>query len=235
VVCGYFVCFIRTYEGRIDIIKQVDTVKTHIDTNKIIEEIFNSISHGLGVAAGIVALTLGIIFIPGGVFFRVGFIIYTSCLILLMLASTLYHSLKFTGAKKVFRTIDHSSIFLLIAGTFTPFVAYLYNGGERIALLAIIWSVAVAGISITASVFLPKKITWGELAFYICFGWMGLLLIPKMGHVGAAVVWFLAAGGIAYTLGVIPFALKTKFSHFSWHIFVIAGALLHFFAIINLV
>jgi len=207
---------------------------TKLKTSKIVEEIFNSITHGLGVIAGIVGLILGVVLMVMPNTLKIGFIIYATCLILLMLASTLYHALAFTKAKKVFRAIDHGSIFLLIAGSFTPFVTYLYQGWGRIIFLTAIWLVAIIGISITTTILLPKKIVWAELVFYICFGWMGLMLLPKISAVDPLVLWLLIAGGASYTLGVVPFAFKKSFAHFSWHLFVIGGAATHFFAIINL-
>jgi hemolysin III len=207
---------------------------TKLKTSKIVEEIFNSITHGLGVIAGIVGLILGVVLMVMPNTLKIGFIIYATCLTLLMLASTLYHALAFTKAKKVFRAIDHGSIFLLIAGSFTPFVTYLYQGWGRIIFLTAIWLVAIIGISITTTILLPKKIVWAELVFYICFGWMGLMLLPKISAVDPLVIWLLIGGGASYTLGVVPFAFKKSFAHFSWHLFVIGGAATHFFAIINL-
>jgi hemolysin III len=203
-------------------------------TIKIVEEIFNSITHGLGAAAGITGLVLGIIMLARPVSLKVGFIIYAASLIILMLTSTLYHALTFTKAKKVFRFLDHSSIFVLIAGSFTPFVIYLYEGLPQVLLLAAVWLIAAIGITVTTIFVLPKDMKITGVLLYIGFGWMALLLIPKMGLLSASVIWLLLDGGILYTLGTIPFALKKPFAHFSWHLFVIAAACSHFFAIIRL-
>lgn len=200
----------------------------------IVEEIFNSITHGLGMAGAITGLVLGIIILALPVPLKVGFIIYAASLILLMLASTLYHALTFTRANKVFRAIDHSSIFILIAGSFTPFIIYLYNGWAQAIFLAGIWLTAVIGIIITNTIVLPKNKKLTGVMLYIGFGWMGLLLIPKIGMMNAPVIWLLLAGGILYTVGTIPFAFKKPFMHFSWHLFVIGAAVAHFFAIISL-
>lgn len=202
---------------------------------KIAEEVFNSIVHGLGVIAAIVGLVLGIIFMSSSTFFKVGFIVYSASLIILMLASTLYHALKFTKANKILQSIDHGSIFILIAGSFTPFIIYLYNGWLEITLLALVWVIAVSGISVTATILLPKKIKWAELVFYLSFGWMALFFIPKINLLGSTVLWLLILGGVLYTVGVIPYALKKPFAHFSWHLFVVAAAAAQFFAVINLV
>lgn len=210
----------------------------YIATNKtpvkIVEEVLSSTTHGLGAIAGIAGLTLGVIFLASPVSFKVAFIIYAVSLILLMLMSTLYHALTFTKAKKVFRVLDHNSIFILIAGSFTPFVIYLYDGWAQALLLAGVWTIAVIGIVITTLFVLPKDMKITGVLLYIAFGWMGLLFIPKMGMLSTPAIWLLLIGGILYTLGTIPFALKKPFAHFSWHIFVVAAACTHFFAIINL-
>ena len=212
----------------------VDKIKSEKPAVRLIEEIFNSITHGLGAIAAIVGLILGIIFMTSSTSFRVGFIIYSASLIILMLASTLYHALTFTKANKVFRAIDHSSIFILIAGSFTPFIIYLYKGWAEALFLAAIWLIAAAGIAVTTTLVLPRKMKLTGTMLYIGFGWMGLLLIPKMGLVNSTVIWLLIAGGILYTVGTIPFAFKKPFAHFSWHLFVIAAAVAQFFAIIKL-
>ena len=200
----------------------------------IVEEILNSISHGMTAATAVVGLILGIVFLTISAPIKVGFIIYAVSLIILMLASTLYHALIFTKARNVFRAIDHSSIFILIAGSFTPFIIYLYSGWERFVFLAVVWLFATSGIALTTTLILPRKMNMTGVLLYIGFGWMGLLLIPKIGLVSSTVVWLLFAGGILYTIGTIPFAFKKPFAHFSWHLFVIAAAVVQFFAIIKL-
>lgn len=203
-------------------------------TQKIVEEVFNSITHGLGAAAGVVGLVLGLIFMTSSTSFKVGFIVYSASLIILMLMSCLYHALTFTKAKKVFRFIDHSSIFLLIAGSFTPFVIYLYQGWWQTLLLAITWFIAAVGIVVTTVFVLPKDLKITGVVLYLAFGWLGLLFVPKITQLNHLVILLLVAGGLLYTVGTIPFALKKPFSHFSWHIFVVAAAIAHFFAIIKL-
>ncbi len=211
-------------------------VKSETDkpTVKIVEEIFNSITHGIGAIAAIVGLILGIIFMVSSTSFRVGFIIYSASLIILMLASTLYHAFTFTRANGVFRAIDHSSIFILIAGSFTPFIIYLYEGWAQALFLAAVWLIAATGIAVTTTLVLPRKMKFTGVMLYIGFGWMGLLLIPKMGLLSSTVVWLLFVGGVLYTIGTVPYAFKMPFAHFSWHLFVIGAACAQFFAIINL-
>ena len=201
---------------------------------KIVEEIFNSIIHGIGAVAAITGLVLGIIFLILPTSSKIGFIIYAASLIILMLASTLYHALTFTKAKKVFRAIDHSSIYILIAGSFTPFIIYLYSGWQQILFLTFIWIIAAVGITITNTLVLPKNMKLIGVLIYICFGWMSLIFIPKMGLLNIYIISLLLIGGILYTVGTIPFAFKKPFAHFSWHLFVIGAACTHFFAIISL-
>lgn len=201
---------------------------------KIVEEIFNSILHGLGAIAGIVGLVLGIVTITADLSYKVGFIIYCASLILLMLMSCLYHALKFTKAIKVFRALDHSSIFLLIAGSFTPFIIQLYSGWLQIVLLSITWVIAITGVSLSPTVILPRDLKKTNAIFYIAFGWLALIFVPKIHMFSAVVLWLLIAGGALYTVGVILYANKKPFMHLGWHLIVIAAATLHFFAIIKL-
>jgi hemolysin III len=212
----------------------LDRSKTQKPALKIVEEVFNCVTHGLGAVAAIVGLVLGIVFMNSPMPFKIGFIIYSASLIILLLASTLYHAFSFTNAKKVFRAIDHSSIFILIAGSFTPFIIYLYKGWAEILFLTAVWLIAAAGIVVTTTLVLPKNKKLPGVMLYIGFGWIGLFFIPKMNLVSPTVIWLLFAGGILYTVGTIPYAFKKPFAHFSWHLFVIAAAAMQFFAIIKL-
>lgn len=212
----------------------MDDIKKSKPSVKIVEEIFNSIIHGLGTIAAIVGLILGVIIMVSTISFKIGFIIYSSSLIILMLSSTLYHALIFTKANKVFQAIDHSSIFILIAGSFTPFIIYFYKSWNEVLFLATVWLIAVAGIVVTTTLVLPRKMKRTGIFLYIGFGWMGLLLIPKMRLVSSSVIWLLISGGVLYTIGTILFAFKKPFAHFGWHLFVVAAACAQFFAIVRL-
>jgi hemolysin III len=207
---------------------------TNKPTVKIVEEIFNSVTHGLGAIAAIVGLVLGVVMMNWSAPFRVGFIVYSASLIILMLASTLYHAFTFTRANNVFRAIDHSSIFILIAGSFTPFIISLYKGWAELLFLTAVWLIAVVGIIVTTTLVLPKKMKKTGVFLYISFGWLGLFLIPKMGLLSSTAIWLLIVGGVLYTVGTIPYAFKKPFAHFSWHLFVVAAAVAQFFAIIKL-
>ncbi len=201
-------------------------------TSAIVEEIFNSITHGLGAIAAIVGLTVGLLTLAAPSSFRAGFIIYAASLILLMTISSLYHALSFSRARRVFLVLDHSSIFILIAGSYTPFILRLYQGWQQVAVLALVWAIAAASIAVNASI--PKVMDRASMFFYIGFGWLGVLLLPKLNLLSPAVLWLLLAGGLLYTAGAVFMALNKPFFHLSWHLFVLAAASAHFFAILKL-
>lgn len=198
----------------------------------IVEEVLSSVTHGLGAIAGIVGLILGLISIHASLSFRIGFIIYAVSLIILMSVSTLYHAFSFSRARRVFLVLDHSSIFLLIAGSYTPFILALYTGWTTVTMLIIVWTIAVASIAINASI--PKVMDKASMAFYIGFGWLALLLVPKLHLLSPAVLWLMVAGGLLYTIGAVFMALNKPFFHLSWHVFVLVAAASHFFAILQL-
>jgi hemolysin III len=202
------------------------------------EEIANSVLHGLGVllaAAGLVLLTIranghlggrG-----GGALAMSSYVIFTAAMMTMFLASTLYHAIQAEGAKRVFRVIDHSVIYFLIAGTYTPFSLLGFRGALGWAYFGIEWGLAAAGISLyAANVKFIKKI---ELAVYILMGWAVLAgafrlyrSIPRKSMI------FLVIGGIAYTLGTIWYSQPNRRgAHVVWHVFVLAGAILHWWAV----
>jgi hemolysin III len=198
------------------------------------EEIANSISHGLGLILAIAVvpvLVLSALRI-GNTHFLVGACVYGATMVLLYLASTLYHSLTHEGAKRFFRLFDHSAIFLLIAGTYTPFTLGVLHGPWGWSLLTIVWVLAVAGIVMKAIV--GVRYSWVSIVLYLLMGWLAviavkpiLLLVPLHG-----ILWILA-GGIAYTGGLVFFAApRLRYSHCVWHLFVIAGTTCHFFAVL---
>ncbi|MFZ1324183.1 MAG: hemolysin III family protein [Candidatus Saccharimonadales bacterium] len=199
----------------------------------ITEEVINSSLHGLGAIAGIAGLIIGLIMLQGApASYAAAFSVYGVCLIILMLMSCLYHALKFTRARKVFRVLDHSSIFLLIAGSYTPFVMMLYGGWTQALMLAFIWSIAITGITLRAA--LPKLMSRYGMVVYIAMGWLGLMFIPKLGSLPPSAIWLLFAGGVFYTIGAALLAIKRPFIHTAWHLLVIAAALSHYLAIAQL-
>jgi hemolysin III len=199
----------------------------------ITEEVFNSSIHGLGAIAGIVGLVYGLISINGSMVTKTGFIIYAVSLIILMSMSSLYHALSFSRAKSVFQKLDHSSIFVLIAGSYTPFVLYLYSGWQMFLMLSLVWVIAVVGIILKTTI--PHRTKRIGNILYIGFGWMALLLIPRFSSLGLNVALLLMAGGLLYTVGAGIMAIKKPFTHVGWHAMVVLAAVAHYIAIIKIV
>lgn len=197
------------------------------------EEIVNSITHGLGALLSIVALIMLIIIAGenGDIWRIISFSIYGSTLILLYLSSTLYHSFTNGRVKNLFARFDHISIFLLIAGTYTPILLTSIRGIWGWSLFGIVWSLAIIG-AVIRSIYLYRfrKLM---VAVYLLMGWM-FVVAGKQIYVSLPPVslTFLVLGGLAYTGGVIFYMWrKLPYSHGIWHLFVLAGSILHFFAI----
>lgn len=199
------------------------------------EEIANSVSHGLGLAAALVAtpVLIGHAVRQGDAGFIVGTSIFAATMLLLYLASTLYHALPIGSAKRVFRVIEHSAIFLLIAGTYTPFTLGVLRGAWGWTLLALVWSLAVAGVTLKALNRLTHPILTTSL--YLLMGWLVVIAAhPLTERVPAPGLLWLVAGGLAYTIGVVFFAFdsRLRYGHFVWHLFVMAGTACHYFAVL---
>ncbi|NOZ46695.1 MAG: hemolysin III family protein [Chlorobi bacterium] len=198
------------------------------------EEVFNSITHGIGVFLSIAALVLLIVKAvqSGDNWHIVSSVIYGSTLVLLYLASTLFHSFMFTSARNIFNILDHSAIYLLIAGTYTPFVLVSLRGPIGWTLFGIIWGLTAIGI-VYKLFFLEKWRTLSTI-IYIIMGWLIIFAIkPLLNSVPVGGLYWILAGGIFYTVGVIFYVWKKLyFSHVIWHLFVLAGSICHFFAIL---
>jgi len=199
------------------------------------EEIASSILHGLGAALGVVALVMLTILSARPVFDGyklVASLIYSISMILEYLASTLYHSLTNPRAKYVFKILDHSAIYLLIAGTYTPFCLVTLREHGGVGLLVFIWIFALIGIACEAFwVFRPK---WVSVVIYVIMGWS---IIFSIGSVVRALpaggIWLLVAGGLAYTIGTVFYVnKKVKYMHPIWHGWTLAGSILHFLAVL---
>jgi len=198
------------------------------------EEIANSVSHGVGVVAALAAtpfLVLGAAR-RGDAFAIVGACIFAGSLMVLYLASTLYHALPRNRAKHVFRIIDHSAIFLLIAGTYTPFTLGVLRGGWGWTLFGVVWVLAALGVTLKSVAGI--RYPWLSTTLYVAMGWLALIAIrPLWAHVPVAGWLWLIAGGLAYTGGVAFYAAeRVRYAHFVWHLFVLAGSLRHFFAVL---
>jgi hemolysin III len=198
------------------------------------EEIANSVSHGVGVLAALAAtpfLLLGAAR-SGGALAIVGASVFAGTTVVLYLASTLYHALPTNRAKRVFRVIDHSAIFLLIAGTYTPFTLGVLRGVWGWTLFGIVWGLAVLGVTLKSvgGIRYPRL----SAALYLGMGWLALIAIrPLWVHVPVAGWLWLIAGGLAYTAGVAFYAAdRVRYGHFVWHLFVLLGTACHFFAVL---
>jgi len=198
------------------------------------EEIANSVSHGVGVVAAVAAspfLVLGATR-RGGALAIVGASIFAGSTVVLYLASTLYHALPNNRAKRVFRIIDHSAIFLLIAGTYTPFALGALRGSVGWTLLGVVWGLAAVGITLKSVAGI--RYPWLSTALYLAMGWLALIAIrPLWVHVPVAGWLWLIAGGLAYTTGIAFYAAeRVRYAHFVWHVFVLLGTVCHFFAVL---
>jgi len=209
--------------------------KIQIPNYSLGEEITNAILHGIGALLAIAALVLCVVFsaIHHNPYAVVSSCLYGSTLIILYTMSCLYHSLKVNNAKRVFRIIDHCSIFLLIAGTYTPLTLVALNGPIGWTLFGIIWGVSILGIILNAIDLNKYKVI--SMILYIMMGWAIIFTFPRLLKViDMAGIYLLVAGGIVYTIGAIFYGVgkKIKYMHSVFHFFVLAGSILHFFAIL---
>jgi len=197
------------------------------------EEIASSLSHALGIVLGIAGLAVLAAFatLHGGTSRIVSVSIYGATLILLFTASTLYHAVPNPRAKPILRVLDHSAIFLLIAGTYTPFALISLRGPWGWSLFAIVWTLAIIGIALELRHVRNRLVA---ALLYLGMGWVGIVAIkPMLANIEPGGLWLLFAGGLCYTLGV-PFYLwkRLPYNHALWHLFVLAGSVLQFFSVL---
>ncbi|WP_344955973.1 PAQR family membrane homeostasis protein TrhA [Zobellella aerophila] len=198
------------------------------------EERANSLSHGIGLLAALVGSPWLILHaaLIGDRPFVVGVILFVTTVVLLYLASTLYHLLPPGKAKRVFRVIEHCAIFLLIAGTYTPFSLGVLRGGWGWTLFGIVWGLALVGVAI--KVFVKRFRPLFSTALYLLMGWVIVVAIdPLLARMPLEGLLWLLAGGLCYTLGVVFFATdaRLRFGHLVWHLFVMAGTACHYLAV----
>lgn len=206
-----------------------------ISRNEIWIEVFNAITHGIAAVLGVVGMILLVeksLSIPSPSSTElIAYIIYGSSLIILFLASTLYHSFNFTMHRELFQKIDHASIYLLIAGSYTPYLMVTVGGSLGYIFLVIVWIAAIAGIvfEVIWTNRFPKLSTY----LYLIMGWMGLLLIyPLYQSFDLTGILLLFIGGVFYSVGTIFYRMKENgWMHVIWHLFVVAGAAFMFFSI----
>lgn len=198
------------------------------------EEIANSITHGAGIVLAIVALAVMTAFaaLNGNAWHMVACSVYGGTLILCYTTSTLYHSIQHQRAKPVLRALDHSAIFLLIAGTYTPFTLVSLRGPWGWSLFGVIWGLAVAGIVLR--LVLRGRFHGLVVGVYVAMGWVVVVAAkPLFDHVPWAGLILLAGGGLAYTAGIIFYRWhRLPYNHAIWHGFVLVGSALHFFAVL---
>ena len=200
------------------------------------EEIVNAILHGIGLGLSIAALVVLIIYanIHGDTWHIVSFSVYGTTLIILYLASTLYHSFPKGKWKNILHVIDHSSIFLLIAGTYTPVTLTAMRGPWGWSIFGVVWGIALLGI--TLKVFWIDKLKFLSVGLYVIMGWIIVIAIkPLLESLETISLTFLLAGGISYMVGIIFYIWRRlKYSHGIWHLFVLAGSICHFFTVFYL-
>jgi hemolysin III len=199
------------------------------------EETANAISHGLGLIGALFGTPFLIAQAVryGETAFLIGASVFCATMIILYLGSTLYHALPAGKAKRIFRRIEHSAIYLLIAGTYTPFTFGVLKGVWGWTLFGIVWGLAVFGIAL--KIFQKQHHLVLSTVLYLLMGWVIVIAIePLMANLPTAGFLWLLAGGLSYTVGVAFFATdhKLKYGHFIWHLFVLAGTTCHFFAIL---
>lgn len=198
------------------------------------EEVANAITHGIGALLSVAALVILIVFasLKGTGWHLASYIVYGITMLLLYANSTLVHSLKEGKVKDLFEFFDHSSIYLFIAGTYTPFLLVATRSSLSWTLFGIIWGIAIAGVVFKA--FFVKRFLFMSTLFYLGMGWLIVLIWPQLvASISAGGINLLVAGGVAYTLGTIFYVWRGfPFHHAIWHLFVLAGSVLHFFAIL---
>ncbi len=196
----------------------------------VLEEIGNSITHGVGAIFAIVAFILMLSAADRPVEY-VSATIYFVGMFIMFLSSCLYHAFAHGSAvKRLFHRFDYSSIYLLIGATFAPVLLCFFGDLFGFIFFCIQWAVIAAGISLVG-VFGPSKLSFLHIPVYVLLGWSALMLLPQMFMANFPLAMWILAGGIVYTLGIIPFLLRTRVSHFIWHFFVLAGAVVHWIGI----
>jgi hemolysin III len=206
----------------------------HERSQSVGEEIANSVSHGLGLVAALAAIPLLLVTAErrshAGAIIGAG--VFAASVVFLYLTSTLYHALARNRAKRVFQIIDHCAIYLLIAGTYTPFTLGVLRGAWGWTLFGLVWGLAILGVLLkgTRGTRHPRL----SMALYLGMGWLAMIAIrPLWLHLSLPGFLLIAAGGLAYTAGVAFYAAHhRRYSHFVWHLFVILGTCLHFFAVL---
>jgi hemolysin III len=198
------------------------------------EEIANSLIHGLGIVLSIVGLAVLVVAADatGGAREIASCVLYGVTLIALYTTSTLYHSATAPASKRLLRTLDHIAIFLLIAGTYTPFVLIALRGIWGWSLFTITWALAALGVIVELSSL--RRFRGAMITLYIAIGWVGVIAIkPLVAALPSAGLWLLFGGGLSYTFGVVFYVWRSlRYHHAVWHLFVLGGSMLQYFAVL---
>lgn len=198
------------------------------------EEVANSITHGVGLALSVIGLVVLMIlaWVKGSALHIASCSVYGVTLVMLYTASTLYHSFRSPRLKHIFKIIDHCSIYLLIAGTYTPFTLVMLRGGWGWTLFAIVWMLCFVGIIF--KLFFVNRFMILSTIVYVMMGWLVIIAIkPMVAMIPLGCILWLVAGGLFYTVGVLFFAWhRVPYNHAIWHLFVVAGSVCHFFAVV---
>lgn len=193
------------------------------------EEIGNAVTHGAGAVFAIVALILMLLRHDNG-YELASAIVFGLSMFFVYMSSCLYHCFKHgTKVKRIFRVFDHSSIFIQIAGTYTPILLCVLGGWLGWTYFAIQWSIVVIGILIR--ILKPHKSTLPQVILCLLLGWSGVSILPQMYQFHPALLWYVLAGGISYSVGIAFYASRFKYAHFIWHFFVLFGTIFHFIGI----
>jgi hemolysin III len=200
------------------------------------EEIANSVSHGVALLSAVIAVPFLILASArhGTAVNVVGASVFAGTMVLLYFASTLYHAIPHPRAKRLLKKLDHGAIYLLIAGTYTPFTLGVLGGPWGWTLFGLVWALAVVGVTLKAFDRISHPV-WST-GLYIVMGWLVVVAAkPVLASIATPGLILLAAGGLAYSLGVAFFTLdsRVRYAHFVWHLFVIAGTTCHFFAVLD--
>jgi hemolysin III len=199
----------------------------------VLEELVNSLTHGVGLLLSLAGLPVLVTLaaLRGDAWTVVSCSVFGASLVLLYLASTLYHSFQEPRLKHMLRVVDHSAIYILIAGTYTPFTLVSLRGPWGWSLFGVLWGLALVGI--IAKPFLVNRFAIASTMIYIMMGWIIVIAIkPVLAVIPPEGLLFLFIGGLAYTLGTIFFAWhKLPLNHGIWHLFVLTGSIFHFFAV----
>lgn len=204
-----------------------------LDEHRLGDIIANSVTHGVGAALALAGAAVLAVTVAGGTARQVASCSVFGCtLVLVYLCSTLYHSLVRTRARHVLRIIDHSAIYLLIAGTYTPFALVSLRGHLGWLLFATVWSLAILGIVFKS--FAIERFAVASIAVYVGMGWLGVFVMRPLVH---ALTWhgisWILLGGLLYTAGIVFFAFdRLSYFHALWHLFVLAGSTFHYFAVL---